>query len=317
MEGNGYPGVKATRKRILFFVKLLVSIALLILVVDKTGSANIADSLRTITYDLGLALLYGQLFTYLKVLKWHRLVLAAAGKGSSLGDAAKSYFVGMAGGLLTPGRVGEVARTMFLEKYGKSLVAYLVVVDRIFEVAAVLFLALPGIYYFLNPFFAAMGILLLALLLAALYCPEYPLRWLRRVLEHSGKLAGARQQLSLMDARIAAIPPRAKLWQLALSLLCYGIVFVQFYHLLNNYHHGRLPAVLLTQPLIMLTNVLPFTVGGLGIREGTAMVLLSRFDIPQAAAISSAFMLFLLNTALPAVIGAVLFSWPRKKSAGA
>jgi hypothetical protein len=47
------------------------------------------------------------------------------------------------------------------------------------------------------------------------------------------------------------------------------------------------------------------------------MVLLSRFDIPQAAAISSAFMLFLLNTALPAVIGAVLFSWPRKKSAGA
>ena len=291
----------------------LGEVVLVCLVIKKTGSANIADSLRTITYDLGLALLYALLFTFLKVLKWHRLVQAGAGEGSSLGEAAKSYFVGMAGGLLTPGRVGEVARTMFLEIHEKSLVAYLVVLDRVFEVAAVLFLALPGLYYFLNPFFAALGVLLLALLLAALYYPEYPLRWLCRVLERSGKFAGARQQLGRTEARIAAISPGAKLKQLGLSLLSYGIVFVQFYHLLNNYDQGRLPAVLLAQPLIMLTNIMPFTIGGLGIREGAAMVLLSRFGVPRAAAISSAFMLFLLNTALPAIIGALLFSLPREK----
>jgi len=92
-------------------------------------------------------------------------------------DAAKSYLVGMAGGLLTPGRVGEVARAAYLNRQRKGLIVYLVAVDRIFEIAAVVLLALPGFLFYAD--IAAMGlaVLVLAFLMAFVYYPEFPLRW--------------------------------------------------------------------------------------------------------------------------------------------
>jgi len=200
-----------------------------------------------------------------------------------------------------------------MERHKRSLIAYLVVVDRIFEMAAVLFLALPGLYFYANFLVAAAALVILAMLLAVIYFPEYPPRWLQRALERTGRFAAARQQLEVMQLQLAAIAPAVKFKQLGFSFLSYGVVIVQFYHLLNHYDHGRLWMVILAQPLIMLTNILPLTIGGLGIREGTAMVLLSSFGVPQAAAIASAFMLFLLNTALPALIGSLLLLSRREK----
>jgi len=298
--------VKGIKGKAIFILKVAVSVILVCLVIARTGLGGIADSLRTIGPDLGLALACALLFTFLKVLKWHYLVLAAAGEGTTLGSAAKSFFVGMAGGLLTPGRVGEIARTVFMEKHSRGLIAYLVVVDRIFEITAVVFLALPGLLFYANFLAGAAAVLLLVVLLMVIYFPEYPPRWLHRILDRTGKFAAAREQLGRMELKIAAISPGVKFKQLLLAVLSYAVVILQFHHLLNNVHHSRLWMSVLAQPLIMLTNILPFTIGGLGIREGAAMVLLSPFAIPAAAAISAAFLLFLLNTALPALIGALV-----------
>jgi uncharacterized membrane protein YbhN (UPF0104 family) len=64
--------------------------------------------------------------------------------------------------------------------------------------------------------------------------------------------------------------------------------------------------VFLTFPLVILTNVLPLTVGGLGIREGAAAALLSHYGVPTAEAALAAFLMFAINTALPGLVGALL-----------
>jgi uncharacterized membrane protein YbhN (UPF0104 family) len=305
--------VRGIRGRVAFWLKIAASAALVYVVMAKAGLPRIADSLRILRPEFGLALACSLAFTILKVLKWHFLVRAAAGKGTSLADAARSYLAGMAGGLLTPGRVGELARVAFLGMHGRGLVAYLVLVDRLFEVAAVVSLALPGVIHFADLPAAGATALLLAVLLAAIFRPELPLRWLGRRLSPGGRFAAAREPLQRMDRQIAAVSTATKLRQLGFAWAGYGTAILQFHFLLNNYHQSPFATAMLAQPLIMLTNVLPFTIGGLGVREGAAMVLLASFAIPRAAAVSASFMLFFLNTALPALAGALLLAFSRQR----
>lgn len=298
--------MKGIRRGAGFALKLILSGLLVYLIIAKTGFGGLADSLQTVGPALGVAAALALLFTFLKALKWQRLVAAAAGEGSSLADAAKSYLVGMAGGLLTPGRVGEIARAVFLEKHERGLIAYLVAVDRVFEVAAVVLLAVPGIVFYANPLAGATAGILLGMLLMSLVWPEFPLRCLQRLLPQSGRFAVVQEKVARMVPQLQAISPGIKLRQMGLALLSYGVVILQFHSLLSNYHSSRLWTAVLAQPLIMLTNILPFTIGGLGIREGAAIALLAPFGVPRAPAVSSALMLFFLNTALPALAGAVL-----------
>lgn len=63
----------------------------------------------------------------------------------------------------------------------------------------------------------------------------------------------------------------------------------------------------------MLMNFV-ITIGGLGIREGTAIFLLGKFSLSPATAFNSGFLLFLINTALPAIIGLVILNKDLKNS---
>lgn len=305
--------VKKVKSKIFFFLKAALTALFILLVIDKVGWNEIAKSLKTIRYGLVIALVYSLVFTFLRALKWYYLVSRGARGGAPVPAAIKSYFVGMMGGLLTPGRVGEVARVVFLEQYRKSLIVYLTALDRAFDIAAASILALPGLYYFTNAAIVTGALIVPALMTAGLFFPHYPARWLNRLLARSGKFPVMRERLGFIENQVAAIIPGFKIKFLGFTFLCYAIVIVQFYWLVTNYYPCRLWMAALTQPLIMLTNIMPITIAGLGIREGAAAVLLAPFGIPRAAALSSAFMLFLLNTALPAIIGACLVFLRRRK----
>jgi len=150
-------------------------------------------------------------------------------------------------------------------------------------------------------------------LMLGIFFPHYPPRWLNRVLAWTGKFAGARERLSLIEGEMEAMKMAFKLKFLGVTFSCYGVVIVEFYWLVNNYQSCRFDLVCLSQPLIMLVNIVPVTIAGLGVREGAAVVLLSSFGVAGPVAISSAFMLFLLNTAFPALIGVLLLLGRRKQ----
>lgn len=308
--------MKEVGKKFFFILKVLLTFVLVYLVMDKISFRDFENSIKTIRAGFVVALFYALVFTLIKALKWYYLVRQTSEKGTTWGDAVKSYFVGMVGGLLTPGRVGEIARTVYLEKHNKSLIIYLVAVDKVFDITVVVLLALPGIYYFTGvfAFFATAGVgIILAGLLVGIFFPHYPPRWLNRLLERTGKWAGIRERLSLIEREMESMTMKFKLKFLGITFLSYGIVIIEFYWLVNNYQNCPLAAICLTQPLIMLINIVPVTIAGLGIREGAAVVLLASFGVGGAAAISSAFMLFLLNTAFPALAGALFLTHRQKQ----
>jgi uncharacterized protein (TIRG00374 family) len=110
----------------------------------------------------------------------------------------------------------------------------------------------------------------------------------------------------LYDKRISGV-------SLVVTLVSYLVAFLQGYFLIIALGGEiDLKVVILVFPIIILTNVLPFTIGGLGVREGTSVVLLSMFSISKEIAINFAFLWFIVNTFIPGAIG-VLMTWKIKR----
>ena len=62
----------------------------------------------------------------------------------------------------------------------------------------------------------------------------------------------------------------------------------------------------LTLPIILVVSSLPISIMGLGLREGTAALLLSRYGVPMESAVAAAFSLFVINALLPGLVGLAL-----------
>jgi len=54
---------------------------------------------------------------------------------------------------------------------------------------------------------------------------------------------------------------------------------------------------------------LPFSVGDIGIREGTSKIVFSLYNIDKESAISAAFLLFVINILVPSLIGLFLIPY--------
>jgi uncharacterized membrane protein YbhN (UPF0104 family) len=63
-------------------------------------------------------------------------------------------------------------------------------------------------------------------------------------------------------------------------------------------------AALAAYPLVIFANIIPVTIGGVGVREGVSAIILGRFRVAPEVAVSASFLLFCINTLLPGLIGA-------------
>ena len=211
----------------------------------------------------------------------------------------------MAGGLVSPGRVGEVSRVAFLGRGNRAAVVGLVLLDRLADLTVVLVLALAGLAR-LVPATALVVAALLAVAAGIAVRPEVAVGAAARLAARTGPFARMASSLTQGAHRLATWPMAFKVRFLGYTVFGYLVALVQFHLLLANYGPVDFAWVLLTQPVIMLINTVPVTVAGLGMREGAAVLLLAPFGVSAAAALSAAFLLFLLNTAVPGVAGMAL-----------
>jgi hypothetical protein len=146
-----------------------------------------------------------------------------------------------------------------------------------------------------------------AVTLAGLLVVYNPARVQGGLVGMTGRLrASVAGRLHRIFASLESLSPRSTTVFLALTLASFAIVLIQFGIILSSWTAPTPDLVLLTFPLVILTNVLPITVGGLGVREGAAALLLAHYRVPAADAVLAALLMFTLNTALPGVLGALL-----------
>jgi hypothetical protein len=202
----------------------------------------------------------------------------------------------MSVGLITPGRVREIARIGSIDKKRRIEELSLVIWDKIFDLLAVLILALGGFYFFFG--ISLTGILGI-LIIFSLFIVFNP-----KILKKFLNIFPFKKFPNLIQGLIN-LKRKTLLLNFILSFLSYFLVLIEVYFLANSFEKFPFTSTFIGYPLVMLVNLLPITIGGLGIREGTSIFVLGKLGLSQTASFNSAFLLFLINTALPAIIGLV------------
>ena len=252
--------------------------------------------------SVALALVLTMPFLYLKSVRWQR-ILRNSGTEVSVQRATISLVGGMGLALITPARVGEIARVAYIDDSRKLRLSALVLLDKFFDVLVLVILAVAGAWELLSP---AVGVLFALLGLVGLAFTYRPLLFdpVLRIVKERVPLGGKTGEVL---SALESLGPAQTTSYILLTLGSFLIVILQFWIILHGPEPRLGPDVAaLVFPLVILTNVVPLTIAGLGVREGASVLLLSHYHVPVAVAGVAAFMMFFVNTAVPGLVGAFI-----------
>ena len=233
--------------------------------------------------------------------------------------ALKAYWVGSLFGNVLPSTVGgDVVRLALVrERAGLTNASASIAVERLtglvmLLVAALIALTPPAAAAMLGQqrwwlLFSLAGVLAAGILLLV-FAPQRlaagKASWARRRLAHLPQIiklldtAGAFARALLTYRR----RPDALVVTLALSGLFYAMLAVFQWALLRAVGADiGLLEVAIAVPLVVLVNLLPISINGLGVTEGVFVVLYSRLGVPPEIALSAAILRRLVIVAITAV----------------
>jgi uncharacterized membrane protein YbhN (UPF0104 family) len=228
-------------------------------------------------------------------LRFHVLLRRVAPE-VGFGRSLAATVAGLGVGLVTPGRMGEAVRILpFPGRRAEALGALLV--ERLSLLLTLLGVAaLCAAWYDHIMAVAATGALA-ALTLLVIFRGRLSARLAKRT-RPGGKAALLME--SLNEFRTGDI-----MISIALAVGCMAVQAWQLHILINRPDSLGFFKVLTLFPLSVLTSLIPVTVGGLGIREGTLIALLASDSVPSEA-IAAASLVFYLVYAVPTLAVAAL-----------
>ena len=249
--------------------------------------------------------------------KW-RLLIASLDSSISFKQACTSYLGAMPLALVTPGRLGELSRCLFLpQKSVHNLAgAGRVMMDNWTDFLAVLVWSTLGAYLLWGWPGAILGIAA-SLIFNQLKLWLKVLRYLlnKLTLIHSQKKMVLLRGMGLLKERIEQEFPslenlstRDYTASVTLGILLYGLEWLQLAFLLRflgfTPHNFLILGGLMA--LATLANSIQVTIAGVGVREGLAVLLLAKAGVDYRVALVAAFIQFALNLMVPALLGLTL-----------
>jgi uncharacterized membrane protein YbhN (UPF0104 family) len=280
------------------YLKAALSAGVLGVIIWRIPFAGLRAAFRDLEYvSLLVAICCFLLLLFLRAYKWHRL-LAAVGK-VHLRQSLRTLFGGFALGLMTPGRLGELARCVFVREEERPQVTLLTLLDRMLDLWALVTL-MGASLFFQGPLPAAIfgAVVCLALLPLMMSIPNiltYLFKLARKSRRFHGHFTGVATGL-----RQAQIPRFA-----LLALGAMGVELLSFFFLLGAFFPTPFATAAATYPYIVLAGDLPVSFSGMGVREGAAALLLSSYSVPSSAAVDATLLWFVFAILLPAALGCI------------
>jgi uncharacterized membrane protein YbhN (UPF0104 family) len=278
--------------------QLLISVGVVAVMVWRVPFAGLRVAFRHMEMgSLFAALFCFALLIFVRAYKWHRL-MAAAGKGR-LRQSMRSLFGGFALGLITPGRLGELGRCVFVREEERPQVALLTVLDRLLDFWALLTLVSVSLFLLASPPAAIFGLAVwLALLPAVMGFPAlvgHLVRWAQKSSHLRGHFLETAAHVPLVYTPRFAV----------LAVVAMGVELCSFFFLLRALSPMKFADAVATYPYIVLAGDLPVSFSGVGVREGAAAMLLSPYAVPSGAAVGASLVWFVFAVLVPAAMGAV------------
>lgn len=316
----------ANKKSVVFFLlKLAFSLAILVFIfATQTSLAQIGSVLKNINpHWLLLAFSLHAVGLTISAHRW-RILARAQGDEVPLVFLAKSYLVGTFFNNFLPTRFGgDVVRIWDGSLYSKSLLksSAIVLVERftgiivlfLFAVAASLFRLdmarqVPVIWAAL--LFGIAGLCLIAVFflpvfarrLGALRLRGFPDKVRTKILIFRKTILHYRTQKGPFL--------RATLWAFILQLNV-----ILYYFLIGRALHLDIPLIdyFIFIPIVLVIQIIPVTINGLGLREGSYIEIFKYYGIPPQTAVSFSLVDVVFNLVLGIIGGALYVSRKRRR----
>jgi hypothetical protein len=291
----------------------LILLLILLVRLNLSQVGQILWNVQVVYVVIAILLLFPHLM--IKALRW-RNILSGFGIQMSWQAASIATFASLFIGFLTPGRLGEFVKVLYVERHAAIHPATAfssVLADRFFDL---LLLVLVGIAALLGisaqPSKPAMLLLGMAGLFAgvALFLNESGFRLLtqggsklgrlgKRLFRRQGWLAHLHRSLRMISARTL-------LNAVVLTIFAYGLFFAQTWLLAQAVHIrlGYWPIAFGTA-LASLAALLPISISGLGTREATLVAFLGGYGLQPELALSFSFLVFLTFNGAGGGLGAL------------
>ncbi len=303
--------VKIQKQTCFIIIKICIAVIATWFLIEKVRFTEIQDALFNPQNPGFLCIAMALLIPNL-ALQWYRWYLLLKLIKPDIGkwQTFCSLMGGMIGGFITPGRVGEASRTLFLTDINRYHVLGLLFIDKIYAFVPIVFFGIWGIVLMLFYLFNYNMFLVWPLSLTALFinilCLTILLRpdWIRNLLYNLSVLFPTNQKVRMVIEGLDYFRRKNSMAMLILSFIFYGIYILQFSLLAFAFElTSWTTALTATTSTILVKTLLPVSFADLGIREGAALYFFLKFDIQKVTAFNSALLLFFINVLIPAVLG--------------
>lgn len=288
-------------------VKIAASVGLIGLILWTIGPAVLVRTFAEFEPSrVAMIVLLTAAFICARALKW-MIVARAEIAGLSYGRALWSLVGGMGLGMVTPARAGEFSRAFFLDEGDRVTLVGLFTVDRVLDLLTIVAFGAvaAGVVGFSEV--ALVGVAATAvgtgLLLGLSRAIQLLLPAARKL-----RVGGIAQRLG--DG-VAKVDRTRLLVAMLASVGSTAVGYLQFHVILGQFVEIPLAAASLAFSGMILSNLLPVSIAGLGVREWVSVLLLREYGVPDAVAVNAAFFSYILNTVSPGILGALMVSRAR------
>ncbi len=292
------PAGRPKTKKIITILRFAAAPLLLLIILLRVDVVEIASAFRHIRFlpFIAAVILVTANFSLL-ILKW-RYLLSGSVKVSRA-QLIRSVIGGYAFVLATPGQVGEFSRVLFIPGQSKLKLMGLVAIDKASAFGATVLLSSLSLALWHSGVFYMLFIGILGLFILIACRPEL----LTTTAKKLSRSLPFKDKVSLFLEGFGSLSHRRITTLLFFSLFYFMIYSTQFYLLLWAFENVDLRVMVICFPLVMLINSLPITMGGLGVREGAAVLFFSQFGVQESSALAASLLLFTINILIPGLCG--------------
>ena len=280
------------RPPISMILKLVATVVILALVVYSLDLDKLSGALSAIDWHwLVLGSAASALFVSLRIIKWRELT-RTNGMNASGKEIARTALLGLAVGLITPVRLGELVGVAPFPRpdRGRAILSH--GYDRLYELFAVLVFSLPAAFLLLG--WAGR---LVSLGIVATYGVGIAMAQSAYWRSKFGGFSLLRK-VPKLDALLSTIIATSPVyWMLSITYFLTGYLLLMCFIVgIEPIHDWHAVFIL---PVVTLSNLISITIGGLGVREGLAAALSPSVGLAPEVAAAAFFLSFFSTRLIP------------------
>ena len=287
-----------------------IGIILFIYIISKIDLAAVAQNFLNIDLRfLALAFVLTIPSLLIKTLKWKQLV-NPFNVELSMKEGISAWLAGFFIGLITPGRVGDLARAFYLKekmKIGSALTT--VVIDRVLDIFVLMALSVLGVFFIITNFHIdgkiiqiIFGTFVLVIIAAIVFFQKKYASALLKPLfnifvpeKYKERLKSSYQDfydgITTLKANKGAIAKAAML-----SVIAWIITFTNYFVLslaigLNVEYFF----ILMIMPIVLLVEILPISFSGIGTRDATLILFFAIIGLSANSAVALSLTILIFN----------------------